>query len=87
MISLLQQSLIFNKISKDISPSYSLVSLARVREKVNTLEELKKYVKNYPPYYYIHFTDDAKFWGPNVKQEWATPLGIYTYPLTPVVYR
>jgi hypothetical protein len=45
-------------------------------------EALKKYVTDSPPYNYIHFSDDAEFWGVNVKTEYNTPLGIYTYPLT-----
>jgi hypothetical protein len=68
-----------------ISELYKIALLKygkRVTEPQDPIEDLKEYVTDSPPYNYIHFSKSAEFWGVNIKTEWNTPLGIYTYPLT-----
>lgn len=51
-------------------------------------EELKPYVKDWPPYYFIQFMDINKLGiHPLSRHQNTTPLGIYCYPLTTEIYR
>lgn len=60
------------------------MSVNRYKREVIQMEsdfvKLKKYVDL--PYHYIHFTNDSKLHGLNIKTQFNTPIGFYGYPLT-----